>query len=172
MEIQTTVIPDLDFERLLAPYVATKITRPAWPRRGVLMTDYLARYERQESLEDWAARLTSYLSQDWSHLFFLSNSTPLVRDLDRSDVLRLAVSQLPTPIVQAAHKRHFGTVEELINGSALELIGHALFNPPFAVGIKGRPLWRDLVEKAELKARDDILLNASLSDLLSELEVG
>jgi hypothetical protein len=170
MDIQTTVIPDLDFERLVAPYAATNITRPAWPRRGVLMTDFVVT-ERYESLEESEARYAEYLYGAWVLSCQQNQGNGRVRDLDRAEVIRLAVSRLPKPIVQAAHKRLFGTVEELINGSALELIGHALFNPPFAVGIKGRPLWRDLVQKAELKARDDILLNASLTDLLSELEV-
>ena len=162
---------ELDLGGLLARYSATKITRPHWPPRGVLLTSSLIEHDRFDDLDGWKSRLISYLHQDWAASCRNHNAVGRISDIDRNDWLRLGVALLPLEIVQAAHKRLFGTVPELFSGSSLTLIGHALFNPPFVVGIKGRPLWRDLIIKAKIGTRDQQLLQANLQDLLAELEV-
>ena len=171
MSTTIQVYPELDLDRLLARYSATMITRPHWPPRGVLLTSSLSEHDRFDDLYGWESRLTSYLEQDWAASCWNRNGAGRISDIDRNDLLRLGVAMLPLEIVQAAHKRLFGTVPELFSGASLTLIGHALFNPPFEVGFKGWPLWRDLIIKAELSAKDDLLLQANLQDLLAELEV-
>lgn len=171
--MHTTVqgYPELDLDRLMTRYSATRITRPYWPARGVLLTSSLFEHDRFDDLDGWESRLTSYLHQDWAASCWNHNGVGRISDISRDDWLNLGVAMLPLEIVQAAHKRLFGTVPKLFSGSSLTLIGHALFNPPFVVGIKGWPLWRDLITKAELSAKDDQLLQANLLDLLAELEV-
>ena len=162
---------ELDLGGLLARYSATKIIRPHWPARGVLLTSSLIEHDRFDDLYGWESRFTCYLHQDWAGSCRNHSGAGRISDIDRNDWLRLGVAMLPLEIVKAAHKRLFGTVPELFSGSSLTLIGHALFTPPFAVGIKGRPLWRDLIIKAEIAARDEQRLQANLQDLLAELEV-
>ena len=162
---------ELDLGGLLARYSATKITRPHWPARGVLLTSSLVEYDRFEDLDGWESRLTSQVMGEWAGSCYSNNGSGFIKDICSDALLALGVSRLPVEIVQAAHKRLFGTVPELFSGASLKLIGHALFNPPFVVGIKGWPLWRDLVSKAEFEAREDQLLQANLHDLLAELEV-
>jgi hypothetical protein len=171
MHTPVQVYPELDLDHLLARYSVTKITRPHWPARGALLTGNLNEHDRFDDLDGWESRLTSYLEQDWAASCRNRKGVGRLSDIDRDDWLRFGVAMLPLEIVQAAHRRLFGTLPELFSGSSLTLIGHALFNPPFVVGIKGRPLWRDLITKAEHSAKDDQLLQANLQDLLAELEV-
>lgn len=155
----------------MARYSATRITRPHWPARGAHLTGNLIEHDRVDDLEGWQSRLTSQVQGEWADSCYCNKGAGAIRDISRDALLALGVSRLPLEVVKAAHKRLFGSVGELFSGTALTLIGHALFNPPFGVGIKGWPLWRDLITKAELSAKDDQLLQANLLDLLAELEV-
>ncbi|MHA3960867.1 hypothetical protein [Synechococcus sp. LTW-G] len=171
MDTSVQVYPELDLDRLLARYSATRITRPHWPARGAHLTGILIEHDRFDDLEGWESRLTSQVQGEWASSCYCNRGAGVIKDISRDALLALGVSRLPLEVVQAAHKRLFGSVGEMFSGTALTLIGHALFNPPFGVGIKGWPLWRDLITKAELSAKDDQLLQANLLDLLAELEV-
>jgi hypothetical protein len=162
----------LDLDRLIRHRYAEDRLNCRWPATGVLLPwDWAGQDEDgyTQSLDFWRQYLGDSLQGEWAanlhHKGRLSTS-----DLDPRQVLIYGVSRLQERIVRAAHKRLFGAVPAEYSGIALELIGHALFQPPLMIRLKHFSIperWAELIERAErLKAAED-KRQQQLSELLA-----
>ena len=141
---------------------------PRFPRSGSSILEWCDDGGRKLDFSEWGQYLADALLSDWRHNYHCHGSL-WTSDLDPVDCLCYSVTQIEPDVFLAAYRYLFGEEPGLLYYSALQIIGHALFQPAILIKFRRyrQPLcWSDLLSKVELADSNNARNNLAVSDLV------
>ena len=141
---------------------------PRFPSSDSSILEWCEDGGRKLDFGEWGQYLADALLSDWSHNYHCHGSL-WTSDLDPTDRLCYSVTQLEPEVFLAAYRCLFGEEPKNINYRALEIVGHALFQPPILIQM-GRFCqqlsWAELLSRVALVDSSNTRNNQAVCDLV------